>query len=64
MKSVFNTHGREGLDLSRYLRAVRQYPAEAKKIGLLVKARLVRANNQRGMDISPLIKVSLYLCEK
>jgi len=29
-------------------------------VGLPVKARLVRANNQWGMDNPPLIKVSLY----
>ncbi|PFB26689.1 hypothetical protein CN388_17070 [Bacillus cereus] len=47
-----------------------QNSAEAKKLGgnlLPVKARLVRADNQRGMNPPPLIKVSLYvrvLCEK
>ncbi|PHE96794.1 hypothetical protein COF78_10775 [Bacillus pseudomycoides] len=51
--------------LSRYSRAVSPPPqssAKAKKVGgvgLPVKARLVRANNQWGME-KPLIKVSLY----
>ncbi|PFJ15791.1 hypothetical protein COI89_11260, partial [Bacillus cereus] len=37
---------------------------DARKLGgreLPVKARLVRAHNQWGMDKTPLIKVSLYL---
>ncbi|AXO96126.1 hypothetical protein C3496_24635 [Bacillus anthracis] len=38
--------------------------AETKKLGgnlLPVNARLVRADNQRGMNNPPLIKVSLYV---
>ncbi|QWG47881.1 hypothetical protein EXW31_26265 [Bacillus mycoides] len=49
--------------LSRYLWAVRLPPqnsAGTKKLGGRSNARLVKANNQWGMNKTPLIKVSLY----